>query len=158
MDRTIKTQTGFTLIEIIVVVAVVGIIMTIALHNFNRTSQAARETEDLEKISSFLQSKRLAAFTEKTELAINISASGNSLTAVKDPLGTPVTDGTISLSNTIQPASATFNINSRGLFSTTGSIRLANLTNVAANSCVAVNNTRIRLGAWDTVNAKCDAN
>lgn len=152
-----KHKAGFTLVELIVVLAVAGIIMAIAVNKFTRVSQAASESDDLQQISAFLQSQRLTAFTEKAEIDVRVNAAGDALTAIRDPSGTAVAIGNITLQNSVAPAPSTFTISTRGLFSTPGGIYLASLNPSAGYSCVDVNSTWIRLGLWDTANGKCDA-
>lgn len=43
--RILKSQKGFSLIELMVVVAIIGILATIAIPNFNRFSAKARQSE-----------------------------------------------------------------------------------------------------------------
>lgn len=158
MDRKIISKKGFTLLELIIVIAIAGTVMTMAISKFTSVSKAASNTEDLHNISAFLKNKRLDAFTTKEEIAISINAAGDEISAVSDPGGTATLVGTVSLNNEVEPKSTTFTINSRGLFSgsSNGTIHLASSFNKSAYSCLTISDSRIRLGEWNSGTNKCD--
>ena len=45
MNRSLKSQAGFSLIELMVVVAIIGILATVALPNISKFSNKARQSE-----------------------------------------------------------------------------------------------------------------
>lgn len=145
MDRTVKNNKGFTLIEVLMVMAVVAVLALIAINKFTSISTATSINKDLNTMATFLQQKRLQAFTQKTQ--IDVSASAMQLSAIGNPSATDF--GSVGMENNFTPAPATFIINTRGLFSTTGSIRLTTATPEVMHDCVVIANTRVRMGEWD---------
>lgn len=145
MDRALKTERGFTLVELMIVIAVVGILLSIAVSSYRRLARITSINYDLHAIVSFLQSKRLEAFTRKAPIAIPAAASTKSIVAN----GT-----TLTLENSFVVPVIT--INERGLFSTVGTIRLLSTSDGSVNNCITVSLTRVRMG---TLNAggTCDA-
>jgi prepilin-type N-terminal cleavage/methylation domain-containing protein len=143
-----RDSKGFTLVELMIVVAIIGVIAAMATSKFTGISDAASISEDMHNLSAFLKGKRLDAFTMKEEIDISINAGGNVLSATVDPTGSATPAGSITLNNVITPVSTTYAINSRGLFSTTGTIRLASTDNYSAYSCIAISSARVRLGEW----------
>lgn len=138
MDRTLNSDRGFTLIELMVVLAVVGILLATAMHNYRRTSQVSSINRDLNMITSFLQEKRLEAFSQKTEITVTATANSLSTPAHK----------TIFMENAfVVPAN--FVVNVRGLYSTTGTLRLADMSAGSPNNCVSVSISRVRIGTWN---------
>lgn len=140
MDRTLISERGFTLIEMMVVVTIVGILMTIAMHNYRQASSISSINRDLNNITSFLQEKRLEAFAQKT--TITVTATAKSLSTLAN--------GAIAMENTfVVPAN--FVVNTRGLYTTTGTLRLASLSAGSSYNCVTVATTRVRMGTWNGV-------
>ncbi|WP_136796602.1 prepilin-type N-terminal cleavage/methylation domain-containing protein [Desulfosediminicola ganghwensis] len=154
MDRTLKKKVairgnkGFTLIELLTVIAMIGIIAAIAIHKFNRISEAASISEDMHKISVYFKEKRLKAFTEKTELQISINSAGDELKSeLIDSAGNVTAlDGKLFLGNPIRPANEVYKINTRGLVYDAENIYLATSTTITLETCLAINDTRIVIG------------
>ncbi|MBU4229548.1 MAG: pilus assembly FimT family protein [Desulfurivibrionaceae bacterium] len=141
MDRTLISDRGFTLIELMIVVAVIGILMTIAMGNYTQTSRRSSINRDLNAIASFLQEKRLEAFSQKLQITVTATATN---------LSTPA-NGAITMENPfVVPAN--FVVSTRGLYTTTGTLRLADMSAGSPNNCVTVSITRVRMGAWDGAN------
>ena len=140
---------GFTLLETVITLLIAGIIASIGMVKFSMISQTADINEDMHKISSFLKSRRLSAFTIKDEIGISIDLSGKIITAKIDPGGTAVVNGSISLNYPVATGGFPFTINSRGLFTANDTIHLATVNTSPEYSCVSISAERIRLGGWD---------
>lgn len=149
---------GFTLIELIVVISIISILSAYSINRYNSVSQSAKVSEDLHKISVFLKSKKLRAFTIKEEIEIKINANGDAISAsIINASGTNIPDGSIELNNAIQPVNTTININSRGLYpSTGGKIYFTDTNVIAAYTCVKISPARIRKGEWNSNTSECD--
>lgn len=158
MDRKINNSQGFTLIELIIVVAIISIIVMIAANKFTQISQSASIGEDIHSISSFLKRQRLNAFSIKERIDVSFNPGGDLISAASDPLGAKVAEGSISLNNAMVtvPANTTFSINSRGLFSNTGSIRLSTLSQATSDTCITITASRVRIGTWNNGTNTCD--
>lgn len=155
MDRKMTNNSGFTLLETVIAMMIVGIIATLGIVKFSMISQANDINDDMHTISTFLKSKRLNAFTVKNEIGITIDAGGKIITATLDPSGAAVPNGAISLHYPVATAGFPFLVNSRGLFTTSGNIHLATVNTAPEYSCLAISPERIRLGGWD--GATCTA-
>jgi type IV pilus assembly protein PilA len=59
--RTMKTQSGFSLIELMIVVAIIGILATIAVPNFQKFSAKAKQSEAKANLAAIFAAEK--AFT-----------------------------------------------------------------------------------------------
>ena len=73
--RCASRSSGFTLIELIVVVAILGILATIAIPNFTKLSTKSRRAEAFESLHA-LSVAQLAYFTEQGSYAPNFDLLG----------------------------------------------------------------------------------
>ncbi|HIJ79895.1 MAG: prepilin-type N-terminal cleavage/methylation domain-containing protein [Desulfobulbaceae bacterium] len=149
MDRTLRSKGGFTLLELVIVVCIIGLILSIATANFRRVTRVSSINHDLNFIAAFMQQKRLEAFSQKNPITITVGAT---------QITTAPFFGTVTLENQFIPSAATFTVNNRGLFSpTTGSIRLADMSDGSPNNCIVIDLTRVRMGRWNGAGANCVA-
>ena len=146
MAGKIKNDSGFTLVELVVVLLVVCILISIAMSNYNTMSRRNRIYSDLNKMSSFLQDKRLQAFSQKQ--TVTFTLAGNTLTSAPGGESVVVENSFIG---------GPFTVNSRGLFSVGGNFHLTGTDYGAAYSCVVVASTRVRMGEWDSGTGVCNA-
>lgn len=151
MDRTMTKGKGFTLLEVMIVTAIVGIVSSIAIFSFARIMQNQSIDDDMHRISTFLKGRRLTAFTVKQSITITANNNGD----IAATMGGNNAVTILSLNNPVEFAPSSFTINSRGLFTSQGNIHLTTVNNSAPNSCVAIATERIRLGEWDGTN--CNA-
>ncbi|MCK4851659.1 MAG: prepilin-type N-terminal cleavage/methylation domain-containing protein [Candidatus Omnitrophica bacterium] len=65
---TIKADKGFTLIEIMIVIAVLGVIMSIAIPGFIRTNEKAKRNSCVTNLKRIDEAKSLWAMDSSTDL------------------------------------------------------------------------------------------
>lgn len=136
------------MVEMVIAVCIIGLILTIAVKNFRREMRVSSINRDLNSIAAFMQEKRLEAFSQKTAITITVGAG---------QITTAPFYGTMALENQFISSAANFTVNNRGLFSpTTGTIRLADMSDNSPNNCVVIALTRVRMGAWDGANCNAD--
>ena len=67
-NRKFKSKSGFTLVELIVVVVIIGILSAIAIPSFQSASDKAKQKEASTLLASYLKAAQ-AFYTEYGELA-----------------------------------------------------------------------------------------
>lgn len=72
-----KNQTGFTLLELIVTIAIAAILVTIALPSFNNTIENSRTTAAANAIVGALSYGRSEAIKLQQSTVVNIGAQGD---------------------------------------------------------------------------------
>ena len=148
MDRKIKSNKGFTLIEVLIVVAILAIVLAIAIPSILGWIRKYNIESDTKKIYAFLQDARAKAFAEKIKLKVNLS--GNQLCIQCDTSDTTCTStyGTgniecVGLKYNFSSSSSDIKVSKRGTFSG-GSIYYPS-SNSAQYDCVVISDIRIKL-------------
>jgi len=144
MAGKMRKPAGFTLIELMIVIAMAGILLAVAAVSYRKISYVHEIQTDLDQMIAYLQEKRLKAFAHKTPIVITVAA--NQLTNGFD-------SEKVDLKNSFTSSSPTFTINRRGLFSTVGFIRLVNPG--TEYSCINIASSSVREGKWN--GTSCDA-
>jgi type IV pilus assembly protein PilA len=73
--RILKSQAGFSLVELMVVVAIIGILATIAIPNFQRFQAKARQSEARNNLSAYYSANK-ATYSEWNVYMGNFTAIG----------------------------------------------------------------------------------
>ena len=73
--RTLKNQAGFSLVELMIVVAIIGILATVAIPNFTRFQAKARQSNAKALLSSYNTAQK-AAYAEYTYYPGNFQGAG----------------------------------------------------------------------------------
>ena len=73
--RTLKSQAGFSLIELMIVVAIIGILATVAIPNFTRFQAKARQSNAKAMLSGYHTAQK-AAYSEFNYYPGNFSGAG----------------------------------------------------------------------------------
>lgn len=141
-----KREAGFTLVELMIVVALVGILSALSMSRFDHFKTVNAINDDMHKIAAFFQTQQIIAFTQKK--AMQITVNGNQLTTIIDPGGTNDVGPSLTLKNSMLATGSPFSISQRG-FAGNGNIRINAVNTGAEYSCVQLDNIRIRLGVWN---------
>lgn len=149
-DWGLATSFGFTFIELVMVMMVIGIMLAVAIPSFRGTSLTSSIYSDVEKMSSFLKTQGLTAFASKVPLTVTLNAGGDQLLVAP-------TGNSLKMENSFIASQAAFTFNSRGNVNVLGSIRAQTLNSGAAYDCVNIDRNRIRMGMWNNAGAgSCD--
>jgi type II secretion system protein H len=89
----IISSKGFTIIEMMIVLAIIGVILTVAAPNFNAYRQNTNLKEAARDISSDISLYRQRAVAENRGYRINFSASANSYTIQQETVTNGVRTG-----------------------------------------------------------------
>ncbi|PID73510.1 MAG: type II secretion system protein GspH [Desulfobacterales bacterium] len=80
MTRINSDKNGFTLIEVLIVVAIVGILATLAFPSFSRAIKRGRLKNAARELYMNMQTARMRAFKEARDYAIDFDVNNNSYT------------------------------------------------------------------------------
>ncbi len=148
MVRKIKKQGGITLIETIVVIAIIAIILSISIPYYAKWKKRMSVESDTKKIYGVLQTYRMKAFTEKREFYIKLN--GKNVEIYDKEKNKKVF--TISLENNFKFTGNSTNkidIDQRGTFYGS-SIYAEDYEKADAQyDCIAISDVRVRLGKYN---------
>lgn len=152
-----KGQHGFTLVELMVVVAITATILAIATLNFMRMNQKYRVESSVKEIHSTLMQARNDANLTNIPSTVRISAQQVEVLRDRDQDG-DTADAGESMSRQYPPFTLTgvgdLAFDRRGFANGNRTIRVTNYgDNVdPAMDCIVVSATRINMGKWDGSN------
>ena len=158
-----KAQSGFTLVELMVVVAIIGIILTIATMNFTQWNDKYTVESYTKQIYSILMKARNDAANTNTQNLVTLAA--NQVTTLQDANSNGVADpGEPTTTNPYPRFAITSNIavvpptppqqitfDRRGITNNIGTISITGYSPNASPGvdCIVVAKTRINMGRWD---------
>ncbi len=156
---------GFTLLEIMIVIAIVGIVVTIAVSNFRGMMEKYRVEDETKQMFAHLMEARGRAMQRNRVFFVKISADGYK--TFEDTNPAPDGNNNLEVGSDMQVASVTakhpiistgglsdFRFNRNGIASVAGSIRISSTTQPDYD-CITVNATRIKMGQYNATASAC---
>lgn len=154
-NSNMKTESGFTLIELMVVVAIIGIILSFSTLHFSRLNQKYRVESTTREIYSLLMKARNNASTTNTRHLAVLSAD-----QVQTGADADVDNNIDGSSDSVQSPQFTIKFTGSPVFfdrrglATNETIHIEDYSpNITPTmDCIAIFATRINMGRWDGVN------
>jgi len=157
---------GFTLLEILIVIAIVGILVAIAVGNFGGLNEKYKVEAETKQLFSDLMDARGRAMQRNR--ASFVQVNGNDYQTYEDTSPAPDGDGALQNTDTliidakVSHAIATgtiavplsFNFSRNGIASVTGFIRFSS-TAKPDYDCIWVRATRIKMGQYNATGNAC---
>lgn len=154
--RQVRNIDGLTLVEMLIVIAIAGILMAIATIQFGQWTRKYNIEREIKELYSDLMNARMQATTKNRNNGIRLVSSTQYRTL--DDLNNDgdfndageVSPNTKNLTNQMSwngnpPANTDLTFNSRGLASSSGTISITNTVG-AGYDCIAISTTRINMG------------
>lgn len=149
---------GFTLLEIMIVIAIVGIVLTIAVSNFRGMMEKYRVEDETKQMFADLMDARGRAMQRNRVFFVQITADGYKTFEDTNPApdgnnilleGSDTRVASVTVKHLITPGGLSdFRFNRNGIASATGSIWFTSTTQPDYD-CITVNTTRIKMGKWN---------
>lgn len=164
-----KRQEGYTLVEVLTVVAIVGVVAAIALTNFRRIAEAVRVEDETKRIYVDIAGARSRAVITKRCAFVELTA--NRVRTFEDTHPGPNGNGVCApgsdrllaednVSHAVDTAglggAGSITFDPDGVTASNGFFRLLSAVN-SEYDCVRVEPTRIRMGKYDPNTDACNA-
>jgi prepilin-type N-terminal cleavage/methylation domain-containing protein len=118
VKRQKQSESGFTLIEVLIVIAIIGVIAAIAMPRFNSWKQGADLNANARRLYGFFQQARMEAVKLNETCTVVLTA-----TTYESKVGADVVHSN-SYSNGITGTAMTRSYNSRGLINNNATVTL----------------------------------
>lgn len=156
-----KKDKGFTLVEVLVVLAILGILFSIGTLQFGKMVQSSNIEKDIKELYSDLMSARINAMNKGRNYFLVLT--NNNYKIYEDNYPAPDGNGTFDSSNDTLFLNKTLSnqivhslalnapqlvFNKNGSISNNGNIRIENNLS-PEHDCIILTPTRINLGKWD---------
>jgi len=119
MNMNTKNQKGFTLIELMIVIAIIGILAAIALPAYQTYTKKSKFTEVVMATTAFKTAFEVAAQTGEFDTIDDADAANNGLPAAVEASGVvdsvTIEDGVIKATGTADVDSATYTLTPSGI-------------------------------------------
>ena len=155
---------GFTLLEIMIVIAIVGIVVMIAVGNFRGLMEKYRVEDETKQMFADLMDAHGRAMQRNRVFHVQITNNGYKTFEDTDPApdgdtnltGSDTQVASVNVKHTITPTGglSDFRFNRNGIASVTGSIRFSSTTQPDYD-CITVNATRIKMGQYNATDNAC---
>jgi prepilin-type N-terminal cleavage/methylation domain-containing protein len=152
---------GFTLVEIVIVIAIVGILVTMAVSSFLKLNEKYRVEEETKQLYADLMDVRGRAMQRSRFSFVRMTGSGYATYEDTNPVpdgngnwdtnvDNQVVNVTVRHTITTNLAGGTpnFAFNRNGIASDTGTIWFSSTANPDYD-CITIRETRIKMGQWN---------
>lgn len=151
MNASAHKQSGFSLIELLIGIVIIGILMAIAVPSFQTSARNAQIRNAAESIANGMQRARSEAVARNMDVAFTLAADSSWTVSVVTPSSEIETrssnEGSKGVTRTVIPAGATtVTFNNFGNAKTTNSDGTARLAQVDLTTSGGTQNLRVTVG------------